>query len=267
MGSLISLTGTITSNTTLNDTVCIDKNNQIVIKDQDQAMKVMLTFDSNSIEYRVVQIAIQAHNMREQAAARKENQRLNELASKGGVEIIRLGKILEENQKELTSLTDESTALRAEISDLHDMHTREEMLKDESALSSEAKLDGLSNIAKGILLTPLIVTTVYGIALTVSGVAQMSMKPEKFTKMEHKIELYQAFYPKASLTEAYTYVKKHPATYTKFESADIITVEAYQKKYPKAAFVNFDRYIEKSIRIEVMERASQAPRRRRTARF
>ena len=67
----VALSERVLGNPTLNSVLFVDQAGQIQIRDQNRAVEVLLLFDANSVEHKIVQIAMNLSLSRENASSIK----------------------------------------------------------------------------------------------------------------------------------------------------------------------------------------------------
>jgi hypothetical protein len=216
----------------LNNVITFEKG-QLIILDPVAAFNIMLESDANSQEHRIVQIALQMQNIRQQQQSERE-------ISAGRLKVLELEETVRSDQERMQSL-------RTELSELRDTHTREEMERIKLALYKEAKAEGHAKIAGGVFLLFPVVTLGWGVQEIKEGIDIRDKKPIKLKQMEYKMEMYREFYPDATLTEAFEYVKEHPGEFANDEATGLISIKDYKEQHPTSTFEDLMRFRKSEI--------------------
>lgn len=224
----------------LNNVISQDEQGLFVVEDSLAAMKILMTSDANSPVYKVVTVALQIHNMREQAKLKENQEDMQKIIADGRVKVLDLEKTLQESQDKVKELQ----------TNVDDLQAKEEMRECELGYQEKAKNESWKRIGVGALLTAGVITTLPGICFLVHGIVTFNNKPEDVQWMQDKIELYRKFYAEASFAEAFNYVKENPPKFSKLDSEKFDSIEVYKKANPEATFKDFEDYIFKKICLE-----------------
>jgi hypothetical protein len=212
----VALSERVLDNPTLNSVLFIDQEGQIQIRDQNRAVEVLLLSDANSIEHKIVQIAMNLSLSRENAS-------LNDRVALGEKQILRL---LEENTK------------------IQDELTTKQMQEDAKALRAAETKEGILDI----LSTPLfIVVPPFMLFKPIIGACKILIPGSCAMRMRLKeMELYKTFHPNASLTESYNYVKENPLNRDPDNYTPLI--ERFKANHPEGTYQECVRYIKEKLR-------------------
>ncbi|MEX1013405.1 MAG: hypothetical protein WDZ27_06890 [Waddliaceae bacterium] len=204
----------IENNQTLNDLISIDQEGQITINNREEALRVLWTCDTNSIEYRAVQIAFQIMNSNEQNALKEK---------------------VEMGEREIKSLQEE----KAKIIDQLDQYTLKQMKEDAAALSAAERNDGILDI----LVTPLhIVAPPMLVVKPIMGLCKILIPgSEAMRYRKAQLTAYQTLHKDSSLTDAYNYVKNNPLKYDIQDYTSLI--EEFQENHPEGDYKEFVNYL------------------------
>lgn len=237
----------------------LNSDGQLVVQDQVKAMNIMLTTDANSQVYKIVQLAMQIQTLRDQSLLKENNEQLQKLIAAGKIKILELETALKESHDRIFNLETE----------IQDDQTRKKIHEYELNQNANAVNNGIADIALGIVLTPLIVTTLAGIVLIGRGIIRLDEKPRSVVLLEDKMERYRAFHPEASLTEVFNYSKENPGKFSKMDAERFTNVEQYRLDHPEASLEDYEKYIEEKIEFRKQLEAHLNPpsRRRRHPRF
>lgn len=211
----VALSDHVLGNPTLNSVLSIDQTGQIQIRDQNRAAEVLLLSDANSIEHKIVQIAMNL-------SLSRENTSLKERVTLGERQILHL---LEENTK------------------IQDELTERKMKEDAAVLSAAERKDGILDI----LATPIYIVVfpvmVFKLAFGLSKI----LVPGSFAMRarECQMDVYKTFHPNASLTERYTYAKENPLKYDYSDYFPLIN--QFKASDPEGTYQEWAQYIEMKL--------------------
>lgn len=211
----VALSERVLGNPTLHSVLFVDQAGQIQIRDQNRAVEVLLLFDANSVEHKIVQIAMNLSLSRENAS-------LSERVTLGETEILRL---LEENTK------------------IQDELTTRQMKDDAAALSAAERKDGILDI----LATPIyIVVPPIMLLKPIMGACKILIPGSEAMRARlREMEVYKTFHPNASLTESYTYVKENPLKY----DSELYTplIERFKGSHPEGTYQEWVLYVKEQL--------------------
>ncbi|NDD99026.1 hypothetical protein EB008_01880 [bacterium] len=215
----VALSERVLDNPTLNSVLFIDQEGQIQIRDQNRAVEVLLLSDANSIEHKIVQIAMNLSLSRENAS-------LNERVALGEKQILHL---LEENTK------------------IQDELTTKQMQEDAKALRAAEIKEGILDILTAPLF--IVVHPFFMLFKPIIGACKILI-PGSFAMRTrlNEMELYKTFHPNASLTESYNYVKENPLNRDPDNYTPLI--ERFKANHPEGTYQECVRYIKEKLRPE-----------------
>lgn len=205
----------IQNNETLHAVLSFDEEEGVKIEDEKEAIKILLTFDANSIEYKVVQLALQTMNIKNQDALKER---------------------IDMGEKEIKRLVDENTKIKDKL-------TLYQIKEDAAALSAAERKEGVLDI----LSTPIFIVVPPMLLINpLMGLCKILVPgSDAMRKREQELKLYQTFQPHASLTEAYNYVKNNPLKYNSIQYTPLI--EKFQEEHPEGSYEEWVSYLEKKL--------------------
>lgn len=222
----VTLYDQIQANNTLRGVLTVDADQRLRVADRNKALLILAQADTNSVEYRLVQVAMQIINFQEQ----------DELAAK-----VRMGEL------EIRNLQGENRRISDEL-------TTKQIREDSDQLRAAETRDGVVWLATTIPLTFFIPPIIFiGPIIGLTKILTPGSKAMRHRETE--MELYKAFHPTASLTEIYSYVKANPLNYDLLKL--LSCKDAFLSVNPNGTYEEFVQYVvsqlPKPTRMEIVD--------------